>query len=147
MHALILDKHAHAKLEALRLVAEANVVPFLAMVKAHQEYEASGRQRPEKAPNDDKTVLLRVGYSCTYTVEEHRPGVPCRHVSVSGPNRGPAPNAVSLLMQIMGFHNHLLDAKVWTEEVGDDRYAVNVLEPVRDEDWKELMMPVAGTVQ
>lgn len=146
MHALIIDKHAHAKLEALRAVAEAHVVSFASMYQQFTEHEARGKRPPKDPPNVDRTVMLKVGYSCTFTVEEHREGVPCRHISVSGPNQLPAPQAVEMLMQIMGFQNDLLSCKVWTEEVGPDRIAVNVLEPVHG-DWAPLMVPVAGTVQ
>lgn len=147
MHALVINSHVAAKLEALRATAEANPVSFETMYQQHLDFEKSGRQVPYTPPNTDRTVRMRVGYSATFTVECHRPNVPCRHLSVSGPNRFPAPNAVALLMQMMGFQNQLLDAKVWTEQIGEDHFAVNVLEPMRDEDWKELLLPVAGTVQ
>lgn len=146
MHALIITKHAHAKLEALREVAEANVVPFQEMYRRNQEFQARGGRQPGEMGRSDMTVMLRVGYSCTYTVEEHRPGVSCRHISVSGPNQLPHPKAVTMLMKIMGFQRELLDAMVWTEDVGGGRMAINVLEPVSG-DWGPLTTKVEGTMQ
>jgi len=69
-----------------------------------------------------------------------------RPISVSGPNQLPAPQAVELLMKFMGFQHAILEAMVWTEQVGPDRHAVNVLEPVSG-DWEPLRAPPEGTMQ
>ena len=125
MHALVIDHDAEAKLVALRKLAEENVVRFADMYRRSLEEAARkehGGPRPED-PHPGHTVMLRVKYSCTYTVEEHRPALPCRHISVSGPNDLPAPSAVALLMKFMGFQTALMDAKVWTEEVENGRHA------------------------
>jgi hypothetical protein len=146
IHALVINTHANTKLQALRATAEANVVSFAEMYRRAAEFEARGGRQEGEQGRSDMTVFLRVGYACTFTVEEHRQGVPCRHLSVSGPNQLPAPQAVEMLMKIMGFQNDLLVCKVWTEEVGPDRHAVNVLEPIGD-NWAPLMVPVEGTMQ
>lgn len=147
MHALFITTRSKARLDKLREKAEREVVLFPDMYRRAMAFQARGGRQEGERGRSDMTVFLRVGYSCTYTVEEHRPGVPCRHISVSGPNQLPAPQAVEMLMKIMGFQHDLLDCKVWTEEVGSDRHAVNVLEPMHDEDWHKLMIPAEGTVQ
>jgi hypothetical protein len=90
--------------------------------------------------NDHLTIQIPVNYQATFTVEEHAPERPFRHLSVSIVNgrkgRGPAPEAMAMVMKEFGFRGSTTDPNsrlvVYPETLADGTFAVNVLEPMQD---------------
>jgi hypothetical protein len=86
--------------------------------------------------NNDKTIHIPFDYQVTYTHEEHKAGVVCRHLSVSvkDAGKGPSQVAVEAFMQEFGFRNRFSPlvelGLAWVEPLDDARAAVNVVEPL-----------------
>lgn len=126
-----------AKIKELRALSEAseNVISFADMMK---RVEQANRGIPTGFK--DRNITLEWGWDVTYTVEEHRPGVPCRHLSMSSPKAGktPIPMAMDMITQKFGFVNRLVDGQgaptqhpaVYFEPLSHGGHAVNVIEPL-----------------
>lgn len=91
-----------------RLIEQATVkpVPF----KRLQEYASGVRPIPVNY-NADATIAIPIAFKATYTHEEHKPGVICRHLSVSVERRDRIPNehAMQMLLDEFGFVNKLVE--------------------------------------
>ena len=134
MRALVIGPEQEALIAALRSKARANVVPFEAM-----KLRAAGNVRNIAEINSDYTMGIPFGFSVTLTHEEHRPGIVCRHLSVSvdRAGKGPHPLAVQEIMSKFGFANPLGELVCWDEPLDQDRFAINVVEPL-DGDMSRL---------
>jgi hypothetical protein len=128
----------HDMVKELVAKAEANVIPFEVM---YARAEAARNGFRPKDPNADFTIFYD-GWQYCYTHENHSKGVPLRHLSVSCPHQFPPAPACGTIMSLFGFVNPLVNVKVWMEQIGDNHYAVNMVEPI-DGDWENLK----GTIQ
>lgn len=134
---LIIGPNEQALIRGVIAKAAAEVLPHAVMKRL------AGRTRtPEFATmNNDKTIDIPDGYRATYSHEEHLPGVVCRHLSISVKNalvgKGPNPHAVGMIMAEFGFKSVLGGCPMWLEDLGDDAFAVNIVEPV-DGDVRKL---------
>lgn len=128
---LVFDKDALDKFADLKRRAEANVIGFSQMKKLAEDYEA-GRQRGAPDYCIAQTIKIVFGWEITYTVEEHKEGVPCRHLSLSAPNknRQPIPAALDMVISNFGFKGSFRDCAVWPEELLHGGVAINVLQPM-----------------
>lgn len=126
----VIDADAQTKLDDLKRRAEANVIDQAAMLALAAAYQSGKRGAPEFAIA--QTIELTFGWTITYTVEEHKAGVPCRHMSMASANpvRAPSPHAVEMVMQRLGFINDLRGCHVWKEDMLNGGAAINVLEPM-----------------
>lgn len=127
MTAMLLGPDEEKLIAALIVKASGEVMPFTIVQKI-----AGQTRTPELAKmNNDKTIAMPVGFRVTYTHEEQRPGLACRHLSVSN-ERGVPPPAIMLLMERFGFKNTLADCGTYIERIGagEFEYAINVIEPL-----------------
>jgi len=132
-NALVIDKKTGTALLELRKQARLSIIPYEQMLMRRHLYKTN----PEnyRPIGDVRWVAVEVGYRVAYSIEEGAPGVPCHHLSVSGPHELPHPDAVEMLMKMMGYGKTLLDCLVFTEVVekrpdGSQRAAVNVILPL-----------------
>lgn len=127
---LLIGTKQQADIKRLIDRASQQVVPHDIMKKM-----AEGQIPVDRMRNLPLTIAIPVGYDATYTHEEHKPGVVCRHLSVSVERRHRVPNldAMQVVMNEFGFINKidflLRVGAVWTEIAGT-RTAVNVVEPL-----------------
>lgn len=124
MRPLVIDDAVRADIKRVVAYAEAHRVPLPEM-----RLHADGKLPP---PGDDNrfVCVLPRGFRCVYTVEYHPSGL-YRHLSVSVPDPGRAPNetAVILIASEFGFHPEGIAGWVFRkEDFGPDRIAINVLE-------------------
>lgn len=98
-----------------------------------------------RPPDYNRYFTRRLGgYLVTFTMEEQRPGVICRHLSVSVRNGLPNPKVLHVLASEFGFVNELGGLIVWQESYkGSDVVAINLLEPF-DGDFTRLGDPLPG---
>lgn len=94
----------------------------------------AGELLPEEVSRG-KSLGIPAGFHVVYTHEHQANGV-LRHLSVSIdlPGRVPHPAAVQMIMEEIGFILPLAKCQSWVEPCGNDRRAVNVVEPL-DGDW------------
>jgi hypothetical protein len=127
---LIIDLQARALISVAVADGLKHTIPYAQMLARAEAHE---RGEPV-ASFHDRTVQIPMSYHATYTVEEHQPGVPFRHLSVSiingAPERGPHPMVIDELMREYGFIGTREEAVGWLENLEDGRIAVNVLEPL-----------------
>lgn len=138
MPALILGLAERAQLADLTARAAASPTPYAMMRSLAQASPAHAEEIREL--NRALTVEVPDGFTVTLTHEEHKPDVLCRHVSIgvrTTPGRGPAPGAVEMLMDALGFVNRLGRLPTWTETLADGTFAVNLVEPL-DGDLRKL---------
>lgn len=116
-----------AKVVALRKYAEEN--PLC-------EYDMRRIEAGEiAAPGDDpeRHIVLPIDYRLVFTVED-QPGElgRCRHLSISTPDPGRAPNPymIEMVMPDFGFEKTLQECYLWMEDIGPNHKAVNILEPL-----------------
>ena len=130
MAALLIGEEQRTSIKLLIDRASQQVVPHHVM-----KAMAEGKIPADRMRNEPLTIPIPFGFEATYTHEEHKPGVVCRHLSVSVErhNRVPDLNAMQMLMNEFGFIikiDFLLRVgAVWTEAAGT-KTAVNVVEPV-----------------
>lgn len=144
-----------AKIAELRARAEAqeNVI-------SHPKMMERVRQAQAGVPTGlrDQNITLEWGWDVTYSVEEHRPGVPCRHLSMSSPKSGmtPLPMAMDMICQKFGFTHRLVDDQdhpldhpaVYFEALRHGGHAVNVIEPMSGNfDDLRVVEPAHETMQ
>jgi len=116
-------------------------VSYTTMLELVQKCE---RGEADPTGNRDKKITLPHGYHVVFTIEEHAPNAPMRHISISvdaAPGLLPSPYAVAAIMQEFEFINNLENCIVGLEAIGGGFQAVNVLEPLNG-DWT----PFRGTV-
>lgn len=85
------------------------------------------------------TISIPTSTVVTYTHEEIKKGVVCRHMSVSTQIKGRVPSveAVSMIMEEFGFINSIDKVYRYAEQIGDEDKAINVIEPL-DGDMSKL---------
>jgi hypothetical protein len=127
----VINEQGRKLMADLRQRAEANPISFEAMTHLVAEIEA-GRQVGAPAYCVAQTISLVFGWTVTYTVEEHKEGVPCRHLSIGSPNpaRVPVPAAVEMIMPEFGFVGDLQNTFSWPEHLLKGGVAINVLQPM-----------------
>jgi hypothetical protein len=127
---LIIDLQARALISVAVADGLKNAISYERMKARADAFE---RGEPVSS-NIEHTVQIPMSYSATYTVEEHQPGIPFRHLSVSiidgKPGRGPHPMVMDELMREFGFQCSREEAAGWLENLEDGRIAINVLEPL-----------------
>lgn len=145
MIALSLGAAEIATIAAIKARAAADPEPYavvLAVAKAARQGQSVALLRQR---NRDKSAVVG-GLNVTFSHEEQRPGLVCRHLSVSlgeampPPGLLPHPAAVAALMHEFGFLCDLGQLSLWRENLGDERIAINVLEPL-DGDMAHLAAP------
>lgn len=128
---LIIDADTRAAIA--RLIAYAEAHPQ----NIHRIFKAMVNQATAAGNLDPKHVcVIKIGYRCVYTIDEQPVGR-CRHLSVSVLGDGCAPNeyAVLELMKNFGFRGGFKDVlRMYTEEIGDNKIAVNVIQLCDDKD-------------
>lgn len=79
----------------------------------------------------DQTIVLPLGWKVTMSYEMQPCGL-ARHLSISSPAAGRAPNpiAVQWVMDALGFVRPVKDCVVYPEMYADNWTAINVIEPV-----------------
>jgi len=132
-NALVIDKKAGTALLELRKQARLSIIPYEQMLMRRHLIDIGSPKIFGVVP--DRHVKVEVGYRVAYAIEEGAPGVPCHHLTVCGPHELPHPDAVEMLMKMMGYGKTLLDCLVFTEVVekrpdGSQRAAVNVILPL-----------------
>jgi hypothetical protein len=107
-------------------------VPFEVMKRLAAAHAEGRDTRELRNRNAGLTIDIPFGYAATLTIEEHKPGVLCRHLSVSSARPGRTPNgpAMDMLMEEFGFVNRLGSVPAFLEDLGQGRCAVNVIEPL-----------------
>lgn len=136
---LIIDNQARALMSVALSDAHQNVIPY-STVRSRAEALENGSGASPLPMDRDRTVQLPTCYEATYAIEEHAPGVPCRHLCISmigDAESGPHPMVVDEIMREFGFQGSREDVVGWLQMLDDNRFAVNVLEPV-DGDWEKL---------
>lgn len=147
IRALIINNEIRARIAEIVQCAQANADNFEvlnALAKAVRE----GRYTSElRARYDDRTMDIPQGFTVTFTHEEQRPGVICRHISISVdvPNLTANVEQAAAIVRAFGFINHPLQAPHWVEDIHDGFLAINVVEPLNG-DIHVLRTPVDGTV-
>lgn len=136
MIALALGAAEMATIAAIKARAAADPEPYavvLAVAKAAKQGQSPALLSER---NRDKSAVVG-GLNVTFSHEEQRPGLVCRHLSVSLgeaipalPGMMPHPAAVAALMHEFGFLCDLGQLSLWRENLGDERIAINVLEPL-----------------
>jgi hypothetical protein len=128
---LVFDNDALEKFADLKRRAEANVIGYEQMKKLAEDYEA-GLLRGAPDYCVAQTIKIAFGWEITYTVEEHKEGVPCRHLSLSAPNkhRQPIPAAIDMVISQFGFQGSFRHCAFWPEELTQGGVAINVLQPM-----------------
>lgn len=141
-----------AQMAALRQLSEENVIPFAEMMDRVRQVQL-GIHVPGF---DNRTIHLEWGWSITYTVEEHRPGTPCRHLSVASPKAGkvPLPMVMQMVLDRFGFTHRVADEQgqalehplIYVEGLSNGGHAVNVIEPLSGNyDELTVAMPVVAS--
>lgn len=135
-----------ATIAAIKARAAADPEPYavvLAVAKAAKQGQSTALLSQR---NRDKSAVVG-GLTVTFSHEEQRPGLVCRHLSVSlgeamlpQPGEPPHPAIVAALMHEFGFLCGLRQLSLWSEKLGDERVAINVLEPL-DGDMAHLAAP------
>jgi hypothetical protein len=127
MRPLVINEAVKADVNRVKEYAHANPVRIASVVRT------AGGSRPPVGDNKEHACVLPMGYRCVFSIEEQPMGF-CRHLSVSVPEKGKAPNenAVLELMKLFGFKATAYGpgVMVWLEDISNDFKAVNVLEPL-----------------
>ena len=122
-------------LRRLRKHAEENPFTLEDMMGRMENPEAG-------APGDNPRFVTYIpdGFRVVFTIEEHlqkSSGLPVRlrHLSVSAPDEGMAPNfsAMQMIMQPLGFEERLLDSMAKVHVYMENNTIVNVLEEYHPE--------------
>jgi hypothetical protein len=122
---LIIDDEILAEAEAIVRYATAHPVTIRKVVRM------ASKSEPPVGDSKEHVLMVQVGYRCVFSIEEQPVGK-CRHLSVSVPEKGKAPNerAVLEVMKLFGFKATKFGPEVmaWLEDIAEDFKAVNVLE-------------------
>jgi hypothetical protein len=130
--ALVIGASERQAIAELTAKAAAEVVSHAAIMRLDAAAAEGRVTRELRDMNRSKAIHLSHGFQVVLTHEEHRPGVVCRHLSVSTKPKGstPHPEAVAAIMAAFGFKNDLTACPLWREPCDDARTAINVLEPL-----------------
>lgn len=128
MTVFVIDSAAADLLASLRKRAEENPIPLAEMRKM---VDAAEQGRPYSAVPADQTIHLPMGWSVTFTHEDH-PGGRARHMSMASPDRSKVPiePALEMVMGHLGFVAPLQECVTWLEPLTKG-HAVNVVEVYR----------------
>lgn len=79
-----------------------------------------------------RQTLHVLTYAYTFSFEEQPTGR-YRHLSVSVERKGrvPLPQAIDMVLPLFGFKGNVQTTQHWLEELGNDRVAINFIEPVQ----------------
>jgi hypothetical protein len=146
MRALILGHKERADIELLIARAASHVIRYDDMKRAAEAYAAGQRGVAPSSVNVAQTMPLPVGFSVTYTHEEHRRDVVCRHISISvdHPDKAPHPAVVDEILKAFGFHHRVGQVPMWAEPLVNGGVAINAVEPL-DGDLARLSKREPGT--
>lgn len=134
--ALVITTEVEAAIKALIAKAAENVTPMEQVERAAAFHAKNGVGF--NAYNEAMTIDIPVGFAATFTHEEQKGRVVCRHLSISVDGRGgPHPLAVAAIMEAFGFKNKFGRAPAWIERLPSGGIAVNVVEPL-DGDLSKL---------
>jgi hypothetical protein len=132
MTPLVIGAEQLRQLETLRELAAANPVRMQGLVARIGEpaYKAA-----HMAQMSLQTIVLPFGFCVTFSIELEHPAGTCRHMSMSAPrkDRLPAPEAVDMVAEHLGFIGGFRACRVWLEDLerGDGKQqAVNIVQPV-----------------
>ena len=127
---LVIDQEVQEKIKKVIKHATNNPTSLETMMKLAKGEPAPG------GLNADFTIDIPMGFSVTYTHEEH-PGSMCKHLSMSvhAKDRVPNPIAVEMILKEFGFTNSLSEClkwgTVWEEKFGENNQtAINIVEPL-----------------
>jgi len=130
LNALLIGPTERAALDELSARAAASSTDYATMERMAAA-SAAGRSTGEL--NRALTVDLPFGYTVTFTHEEHKPGVMCRHASIglrTRPDRGPTPEAAQMILDVLGFRNKIGAMASWLETLKDGTICPNFVEPL-----------------
>jgi hypothetical protein len=130
---LILGETQRADLAALRAKAMAEPINTN-VVLAHTVTPAGMRAHMKRM--EEFTIILPTAFVLTFTLEERPKAGLCRHMSLSvlRRRRAPSPEAVWMVAEELGFWGSLEQCSVWLEDIGQGDKAVNVVQPIANED-------------
>lgn len=130
--ALILNDELRGEISRIVKKARERCMPYEEAVRAAAFAEKSGVTTNDY--NEALTLKIPVGFHVTYTHEEQRPGLACRHISISldnaKPGSGPHPAAVDMLLEAYGYVNRVGGLATWLTELPDGTTVVEALEPL-----------------
>jgi hypothetical protein len=132
MTPLVIGEEQHHVLAELRELAAENPIQMQGLLEKLRDpdYKATHRAHMSR-----QTVELPFGFLVTYSIEFGHPAGPCRHMSMSSPVKGraPAPEAVDMVAELLGFVGGYRACAVWLEDLerGDGQQkAVNLVQPL-----------------
>jgi hypothetical protein len=125
MTVFVIDTTAEAALASLKTRAEDRPISLTDM---RRMVAAAERGQPFSVIPEDQTIYLPMGWSVTFTHEDH-PGGRARHMSMASPNRSriPIEPALEMVMGHLGFTVPLGECTTWLEPLAEG-HAVNVVE-------------------
>lgn len=125
MTVFVIDSTAVQTLTALKERAEERPISLEDMERMS---EAFAEGRPYTVIPEDQTITLPMGWTVTFTHENHPSGL-VRHMSMASPNRSrvPLPMALEMVMEHLGFTQKLEHCMTWFEPLNEGD-AVNVVE-------------------
>lgn len=130
MSVLVISDGVRARVTDLVERATATPVDVLAVVK--QCATPEGRERHISFMTKYRTVVIPVGYYVTFSVDVGHPGGTARHVSISTGKptaRLPSPEAVEMIMTLLGFEGGVKDCDmVYPEATDDGGQCVNLIQ-------------------
>lgn len=131
---LLFGEEQRQALRALRERAAANPVDMLLLIGPDKKIRP-GLVDAHRAQMNDQTVMIPVGFLVTYSIESGHPVGTCRHMSMSSPAKGrlPAPHAIDMVAEILGFIGGHQSCVTYVEELqrGSGRaQALNVIQPL-----------------
>ena len=125
MTVFVIDSSAAEMLASLKKRAEASPISLADM---HRMVEAAQSGQALRLIPEDQTVYLPMGWSVTFTHEDH-PSGRARHMSMASPNRERVPiePALEMVMGHLGFVGSVRECVTWLEPLAEG-HAVNVVE-------------------
>jgi hypothetical protein len=130
---LVISESDKAAAQAVIAHAEANVVT-LAQLQAIDKGQIDA-----VGDNPQNSIELILGYRAVFSIDEQKGGQ-VRHLSVSHQDLYQPPiEAVRMIMDLFDFKFALEQCIVWEEKVGNARNAINICEPLKDENWDKFM--------
>ncbi len=126
---LLLGERESAALASLRQLAEDNPVDMLTL---EVSLSTPAGKRAHVAHMTSQSIVLPVNFMVTFSIELGHPGGAARHLNVSIEREGrvPAPEAIWLIAETLGFRGGIKACdKMWPETLrGRTGVAVNVVQ-------------------
>lgn len=121
-------------LTRLRTLAAAQPVDMLRLIGPDKKIR-SNLKAAHTAQMNKQTIIIPFGFMVTFSIETGHPAGSCRHMSMSSPakDRLPAPHAVDIVAEHLGFVGGYQACVVWLEDLsrGDGtEKAVNLVQPL-----------------